>query len=127
METVKSYGVYFDKWELDVDTEGHLLNPEVLQIVEFECDEETGDLITARRVNERGEVIEEKWSGLECVDDLWCAGPGDEMTIDVALGWMDKWLDDNTEWALSRRQTYWQPAEYVCIGISGCCYDGNEF
>ena len=38
--TEKFYGVYFDRWDLEVNEDGILRNPEVLQIVEFEYDED---------------------------------------------------------------------------------------
>ena len=53
----KYYDIYFDPADLEVDTEGHLENPEVLQIIEFEYDDETVEVTSCCRVDEKGNVI----------------------------------------------------------------------
>lgn len=122
--TEKLYGIYVDKWDLEVNRDGHLQNPDVLQIVEIEYDEETDQVIAIRRVDEKGNVLQEEWDGLQYVDDLTLTGPDDCATIDKALGWFEGWLDDNLEWRESYRGDYYNPPEYVCIGVTGCC--GND-
>lgn len=116
----KYYGIYFDRWDLQVDRKGNLENPEVLHIVEFEYDEDADEVTAVRRVNEKGEVIEESWKALEYSDDLTHVGWDDDMTIREALWRFETWLEDHLEWRESSPQTYLQPAEYVCIGVTDC-------
>lgn len=118
--TNKFYGIYFDRCDLQVDREGILENPEALQIIEFEYDE-TADKVTAvRRVNEKGEVIAESWDGLEFSDALDHVGYDDDTTIEEAMERFETWLDEHLEWRESRMETRYTPAEYVCVGITGC-------
>ena len=110
--TEKCYGIYFDRFELEVDADGNLANPEVLQIIEFEYDQD--ELIAVRRVDENGEVIADQWT---CSDDLRHVGWDDDETIEKAMGRFERWLEDNLEWKQISPATYLSPAEYICIGI----------
>ena len=118
--TEKFYCVYFDKFDLEVNEDGVLQNPDVLQIIEFEYDEETDDVVAVRRVDENGNVLEEEWKDFDYVDDLDHASYDDDPTIREALNSFYQWLEENLEWRVSRRQTYWNPAEYICVGVTGC-------
>ena len=121
--TEKYYGVYFDRWDLEVNEDGILRNPEVLQIVEFEYDEESDEVTAVRRVDEKGIVLSDPWADFDHIDDLDHAGYDDDPTIREALDSFYQWLEGNLEWREYRRQTYWHPAEYICVGVSGCVDD----
>ena len=123
MATYKYYDIYFDKWDLEVDKDGRLLNPEVLKIIQFECDEESDEIVAVRRVAYDGSVIEVSPD----LSDLCHYQYDNGETIDEAFGWFEKWLEENTEWRESSSQTYWQPAEYICIGITGCVDDEPRY
>ena len=115
--TEKFYGIYFDEWELKVDRNGDLQNPEALYIVEFEFDEEISEEpIGIRRVDKDGNVIEE----YPDLSDLSYVGFDDEPTIEKAMHWFWEWLEENRVWVESSPETRWQPAEYICVGIEGC-------
>ena len=118
--TAKVYGVFFDRWELDIDKTGRLLNPDVLHIVQYELEEDTDDLIAVRRVNADGEVIEDPWTYQEYSDSLDHCGCDDYLTIREALDEFYEWLHEHRVWVETTPQTYWHPAEYTCIGIEGC-------
>ena len=107
-----TYGIYFDRWELEVNKHGQLTNPDALRIIEFEIDEELDDVVAKRRIAIDGSLLD--------------VGYDDFSTIDEALGWFDKWLEENTEWVESSPETRWQPAEYTCIGITGCVYSEED-
>ena len=79
--TEKCYGIYFDRFELEIDRDGNLANPEVLQIIEYEYDQD--ELIAVRRVDKNGEVIADQWT---CSDDLRHVGWDDDETIEKAMG-----------------------------------------
>ena len=113
--TDKYYDIYFQPADLYVDEHGHLENPDALQIIEFEYDEDTEEVTACRRVDEKGNVIEDRPD----LYDLVHSGDGDDPTIDAALGRFEGWLTDNLEWRESYRGDYYNPPEYVCIGITG--------
>lgn len=113
--TDKYYDVYFQPADLYVDEHGHLENPDALQIIEFEYDEDTDAVTACRRVDEKGNVIEDRPD----LSDLEHSGDGDDPTIDAALGRFEGWLTDNLEWRESWGGDYYNPPEYVCIGITG--------
>lgn len=117
--TDKYYGIYFDKHDLIVNREGELMNLDVLQIIEFEYADENSDEPTImRRVDKYGNVIfEGKWEYRDDIDHL---GRNDYLSMQDAFDDFYRWLEENTEWRESSPQTYWQPAEYVCVGITGC-------
>lgn len=117
--TDKYYDVYFDTGDLVVDTEGRLENPEVLQIVEFEYDEETEEVTACRRVDKNGNVLEDPWRDRERADDTNHVGENDFATINKALGAFEGWLDDHLDWRESWRGDYYNPPEYICAGIEG--------
>ena len=111
------YGIYFDKNELIVDRNGDLTNPDALYIMEFVYDEEISDEpIDIRRIDKDGNVIEE----YPDLSELSYVGYDDEPTVERAMHWFDKWLEEHLVWRETSRQTYWQPAEYICVGIEGC-------
>ena len=124
--TEKFYEVYFDPSELHVNRFGHLINPDSLHIIQFEYDEEADQVTNVCRVDQNGNEIPETMP-MDFVFELDHAGYGDDMSIDDAMRRFDDWLELNTEWRESSRQTYWQPAEYVCIGIIGHIDDGNPY
>lgn len=113
--TDKYYDVYFDPSELEVDRDGHLENPDALHIIEFEYDEDTDEVTACRRVDEKGNVLEDRPD----LSDLEHVGEGDDPTISKALGRFEGWLTDNLEWRESWRGDYYNPPEYVCVGIIG--------
>ena len=121
----KYYGIYFDPSELEVDRKGHLLNPDALQIIEYEYTDEDSDTPTAvRRVDKDGNDISEGWvlrHGLAHI------GYDDYSSMQDAFDDFHRWFEENREWRESSPQTYYQPAEYVCIGITGYCDDENEY
>lgn len=112
----KYYDIYFDRDVLKVDGDGHLLNPSALQIIEFEYDEDTEEVTACRRVDEKGNVLEDR-PDLSDLENAWY---GDDPTIEDAFGHFWKWLRDNLVWVESSRATRWEPADYTCIGIEGC-------
>lgn len=115
--TEKYYGIYFDKFDLKVNEDGELINPEVLYIMEFEYDENISDEpIDIRRIDEKGNLIEE----YPDLSDLDYAGYDDDPCVSEALDRFYEWLQGNLVWKQTSRQTYWQPAEYTCVGIEGC-------
>ena len=119
--TDKYYGIYFDKHDLEVNRHGDLMNPEVLQIIEFEYKDENSDEPTAmRRVDKYGKVISEGWKDWEYRDDIDHLGRADYFSMQDAFDDFYRWLEENTEWRESSPETYWQPAEYVCVGITDC-------
>ena len=113
--TDKYYDVYFQPADLYVDEHGHLENPDALQIIEFEYDEDTEEVTACRRVDQKGNVIEDRPD----LYDLVHAGDGDDPSIDAALGRFEGWLTDNLEWRESWRGDYYNPPEYICVGITG--------
>ena len=125
----KYYGIYFDPSELEVNREGHLLNVDALQIIEFEYENEDSDEPTAmRRVDTKGNVITEGWDGWKYRDNLaHIGGRDDYYSMEDAFDDFYRWFSENREWRESSPQTYWQPAEYVCIGITGYCDDEKSY
>ena len=117
------YGIYFDPSELRVDRNGDLTNPDVLHIICFECNTDTGETISWSRVSEKGEVIETEPK----LDDLESVGYGDDGTIREALDRFEVWLENHLEWRVSRMETRYTPAEYVCIGIEGYIDEDTEW
>ena len=117
--TDKYYDIYFDPSDLEVDTEGHLLNPDILQIIEFDYDDETEKTTACRRVNANGEVIEDPWKDQEYAESFVHLAEDDFSTIDKALGAFEGWLDNNLDWRESYRGDYYNPPEYYCAGIEG--------
>ena len=118
--TEKYYGIYFDRLDLCVDNNGQLINPEVLQIVQYEYEEDGDEPISCCRVDLRGNIIEDPWKDAEWAGDLVRIGHGDDESIEKVMDRFYDWLDNNTEWVESLPETRWHPAEYECIGISGC-------
>lgn len=119
--TEKYYDIYFEPSELEVDEDGHLENWDALYILEYNEDGKV-----TNRVDRKGDPIGFGESSLDEVLDLYHVGEGDN-TLKEALKRFYQWLADNTEWVETSPQTYWQPAEYRCIGISGYTFDPNEF
>ena len=117
--TDKYYDVYFDHSELEVDRDGHLENPEALQIIEFEYDDETEKVTACRRVDAKGNVLEDPWKDRERADDINHVGENDFATISKALGAFEGWLTDHLDWRESYRGDYYNPPEYICAGIEG--------
>ena len=100
----KYYDIYFDPAELEVDADGDLLNfSDVVRVVEFDDD---------------GNVCSVSNGTAEDTLEMFHLGEGDD-TLEDALKRFYDWLSDHLEWRESTPQTYWQPAEYVCIGITG--------
>jgi len=119
--TEKYYDIYFEPSDLEVDSEGHLVSEKPLYILEYD---ENGKVLN--RVNTKGQPISFGDEPLEGILSLYHRGEGDD-TLKGALKRFWDWLDANLEWRESSRQTYWQPAEYVCIGLTGHCgYDDME-
>lgn len=119
--TDKYYDVYFDAADLSVSEEGELMNPEVLQIIEFEYDDETDEVTACRRVDRKGNVLEYPWKNREyaLTWGMNHVGEDDFPTIDKALGAFEGWLDDHLDWRESWRGDYYNPPEYICAGIEG--------
>ena len=113
--TDKFYDIYFDRLELTVSCEGELMNPEALHIIELEYDEAEDKVVSIRRVDRDGKVIETAPD----IEYLNHAGYGDDPTIRKALDRFDKWLEEHLVWD-EIHATRYQPAEYICIGIEGC-------
>ena len=114
----KYYGVYFDRSDLIVDKRGNLVNPEALYVIEFEYDESISEEpIDIRRIGKNHEVLEE----YPDLSDLEYVGWDDDPCISEALDRFYEWLDEHTEWCELYPETRWQPAEYICVGIEGCC------
>lgn len=121
--TDKYYDVYFQPADLYVDEHGHLENPDALQIIEFEYDEDTEEVTACRRVDQQGNVLEDRPD----LYDLVHAGDGDDPSIDAALGAFEGWLTDHLDWRESWRGDYYNPPEYVCIGIAGYVDDEPRY
>ena len=122
--TEKFYDVYFDPAQLEVDRGGYLMNPDALHIVELQFDEDTDTIISAKLVDEAGNVSGDASDLL----DGFHVGYGDDESIREALRRFEKWLSDHLVWVESRPQTYWEPAEYIAIGIEGYVdTDDNPF
>jgi len=115
----KYYDIFFDPAELEVDRVGNLENPDALQIIEFEYDEDTDEVTACRRVDQKGNVIEDPWKDLQYSDDMAHVGEGDDETIREAMIRFEGWLKEHTAWVESTPETRWQPASYVCVGIIG--------
>ena len=124
--TEKFYGVYFDRHDLEVDEQGRLENSEALQIIEFEYDESTDEVIAARRVDRDGNIIEPEWQDLPYAETLDHTGDDDDPTITEALDRFRRWLETHTEWREATPETRWQPAGWVCVGVTGCIDDCHE-
>lgn len=119
--TDKYYDVYFDAGDLIVDEGGRLENPKVLQIIEFEYDEETDEVTACRRVDLDGNVLEDPWKNRE-YSLTWGmnhVGEDDFPTINKALGAFECWLENHLDWRESWRGDYYNPPEYYCAGIEG--------
>ena len=125
--TDKYYDVYFDAGDLIVDEGGRLENPEVLQIIEFEYDDETDEITACRRVDRNGAVIEDPWTCLRYADDMTHVGEGDDTCVSKALGRFEGWLDDHLDWRESYRGDYYNPPEYICAGIEGYVDDEPRY
>ena len=119
--TNKYYDIYFDPSELEVDGDGHLENWDALYILEYD---KNGKVMN--RVDRKGNPVEFGDYPLENVLDLHHVGYGDD-DLKGALNWFYKWLKDNTEWRETSPETYLQPAEYRCVGISDYTFDPAEF
>lgn len=117
----KYFDIYFDPAELEVDSNGDLTNWNALYILEYD---ENGKVMN--RVDRKGNPVEFGDYPLESVLDLYHVGYGDD-DLKGALSWFYRWLKDNTEWRETSPSTYWQPAEYRCVGISGYTFDPSEF
>ena len=117
--TDKYYDVYFDAGDLIVDEGGRLENQEVLQIIEFEYDDETEEVTACRRVDRKGNVLEDPWKDQERADDINHLAENDFPTIDKALGAFEGWLNDHLDWRTSYAGDYYNPPEYICAGIEG--------
>ena len=115
----KYYDIYFDPADLEVDTEGNLENPKVLQIIEFEYDDETEEVTSCCRVDEKGNVIDDPWKDREYAEYLTHLAENDFPTIDKALGAFEGWLDNHLDWRESYHGDYYNPPEYICVGIEG--------
>ena len=113
--TDKYYDIYFDRDALKVNRHGHLLNPDALQIIEFEYDDVTDTVTSMRRVNEKGEVIENDPD----LTDLEHSGDGDDPTISKAMGRFKGWRAGHLIWVEYSRATRWEPSDYTCSGIEG--------
>lgn len=111
----KYYDIYFDPSELEVDCDGDLINMDALYILEYNEDGKV-----TNRVNSKGKPIAFGDYPLENILDLYHIGEGDS-SLKEAIDMFWDWLQDNTEWRETSPQTYWQPAEYKCIGIKGYC------
>ena len=118
--TEKYYDVYFDPSELEVDGDGDLTNLDALYILEYNEDGKV-----TNRVDYKGNPIDFGNYPLEKILDLYHVGEGDN-TLKEALDLFWKWLQDNTKWVEISPQTYWQPAEYLCVGITGYCGYADE-
>ena len=117
--TDKYYDVYFDPAELEVDRDGHLENPKALQIIEFEYDDESEEVTACRRVDAKGNVLEDPWKNYSAAWDFTNVGENDFPTISKALGAFEGWLTDHLDWRESWRGDYYNPPEYICAGIEG--------
>lgn len=112
--TDKYYGVYFDRYELQVDRNGDLLNPEALYIIEFEFDENISDEpIGIRRISRNGDTLEE----YPDLSELEYVGWDDDPSVEKALDRFYEWLNEKLVWEELYPETRWQPAEYECVGI----------
>ena len=118
--TEKFYDVYFDPSELEVDRNGELMNPEALRIIRFD---ENG---SAERVSENGNTIADELPMAEVLN-MDHVGFGDDPTIREAMNRFEEWLNEHLVWVLTRRETYWNPAEYICLGIDGYTDEGNPY
>ena len=118
--TEKFYDVYFEPSALEVDGDGDLTNEDALYILEYNEDGKV-----TNRVDYKGNPIVFGSHPLEKILDLYHVGEGDN-TLKEALDLFWKWLQDNTEWVETSPQTYWQPAEYKCVGITGYCDYADE-
>ena len=123
----KYYDVYFDPSELEVDRDGHLKNPDALQIIEFKYDDDTDEVTACRRVDAKGNVLEDPWKDLQYSDDMAHVGEGDDPTISKAMGRFEGWLDQNLDWRESWRGDYYNPPEYICAGIEGYTDDEHRY
>ena len=123
----KYYDVYFDAADLSVSEEGELMNPDALQIIEFEYDDETEEVTACRRVDKKGNVLEDPWKDLQYSDDMAHVGEGDDPTISKAMGRFEGWLDQNLDWRESWRGDYYNPPEYICAGIEGYTDDEHRY
>ena len=108
------YRIYFEKMSIEVDDDGVLdyRTEDNLYIVEYD---EYGNFI--RRIDQKGNEIEmdipvESLYDNDMIEiENWCE------TIQEALNELDEWLEMHTLWKETLRQTYYLPAEYVCVGI----------
>ena len=119
--TEKYYDVYFDPAELEVDENGDLMNWNALYIIEYN---EDGKVLN--RVDYNGQQIEFGDIPLDDILDLYHVGHGDD-SLEEVLTRFSEWLSDNTEWEELSPQTYCEPAEYRCVGISGYTFEPLEF
>lgn len=125
--TYDYYDIYFDPADLVVDTDGHLENPDALQIIRFVYGQVTDELISSSRVNSKGEIIENPWKDQERADDLTHLAENDFVTIDEAMGAFEGWLNDHLDWRESWRGDYYNPPEYICAGIEGYVDDEPRY
>ena len=89
--------------------------------IEFEYDDETEEVTACRRVDQKGNVIEDRPD----LSDLEHVGDGDDPTISKAMGRFEGWLENHLEWRESYRGDYYNPPEYICIGVTGCVDDDD--
>ncbi len=117
----KYYDIYFDPAELKVDGNGELTNWDALYILEYNEDGKV-----TNRVDYNGTPIAFDDMSLDNILEMYHVGHGDD-SLEEALTRFSEWLSDNTEWEEFSPQTYWEPAEYRCVGISGYTFDPLEF
>ena len=69
----------------------------------------------------KGSVLEDAWKDREYAETwgMCHAGDGDDPTIDKAMGRFEGWLDNHLDWRESYHGDYYNPPEYVCVGITG--------
>ena len=115
------FEIYFDPADLVVDRDGELTNPEALHIIGFD---EDGNPFG--RVDSKGKEIAEP-EPMEDILQMYHLGYGDD-DLDGARSRFYRWLQNNLEWQETSPATYYEPAEYACVGITGYCDpEPNEY
>lgn len=113
MENEYTYYMWFDRHELEVDDSGAVVNKEKLYIAEYD---EDGNFV--RRVDYawRGKVIEVPMDisveEMESFDEYVVAD-----SVRDLYEKFYRYLDEYYIEVETSPQTYWQPAEYIIVGL----------
>ena len=113
MEKEYKYYIWFDRSELEVDSNGSVINRDALYIAEYDDD---GNFIRRVECKYPSKIYEIPMDisveEMESFEEYAC---GD--TFSDAFNDLYDYLEEFYIEVETSRQTYWQPAEYAIVGL----------